>query len=194
MNTATLNATAQPTLADAAMQATAAVKNIVRRIITPSAKDKVQIRPTEGEHLGMIESIDVLDETMKLPNSEEHEPIALMSVIIEENNQKFRLYYRNPVSFLKRDLPRIRGYYEVGGIKALARDPNLLKKLSATVEVSYNGENKQFTNIRINGPQASSPAKIAKLDLLASKLLDEDSIPVPGNAPKADANGIVNVQ
>jgi len=194
MNTIVMNQPA-PSLADAARNLLqAGVATVRRGIATVSAKTP-DIRPTECTIEAMPEYLEILDTVMKVPGTDREEPVALITFIVEQNGQKFRLYYRNPFSFLKRDLPRMRGYYECGGLAAIIAKPELLKTLVATIDIEYAGDKRQFTNVRVTGSAAYSPSQKDKLSALA-KLMGEDvaaptTTQVTRDVPLAPASTVV---
>lgn len=154
--------------------------NVANRIITSVSAKKKDDRPPEGTFVARPEYLNITDDVTTVPGTDRQEPVALMSMLVDHEQRTYRLYYRNPVSFLRRDLPRLEGFYENGGLKAIINKPETLKNLRATINITYGGDNKQFTNVRITGTAAYSPVEKQKLSMLAAMM--GESVPTTPQA------------
>lgn len=146
-----------------------AVVNGVRDLIHTVSARQPDIRPAPGEYTAELEALHMGDPTTvkQQDGTETIEDSLLLTLIVSDDKRRYRVFYRNPISWCKRDFPRIPGWFEIGGIKAVIEKPEILRTLKCQVEITHQGV---FTNVRIVGTAARSPAEIKRLMEVAADL------------------------
>lgn len=96
----------------------------------------------------------------------ETEPQLLMGVIIPGKGEyDYRLFYKNGPQFFRLDLPRMKNFRAIGGLRAIAENPEVVNQITADLEVQ---ENNGFYNVRILGTPEYSEDEKSKLSQLAA--------------------------